>query len=282
VLPAFFISRKIGIIIVMKIGIFDSGIGGLFILKAIRRALPQYDYLYLGDTKRVPYGNRSEQVIYEFTRAAVAHLFQHGCALVILACNTASAKALRRIQREYLSKHYPKRRVLGVIIPTVEAVAENRKIKRVGVLATSGTVSSGAYLREFKKANPKQKIFQQAAPLLVPLVESGELQFSRPILRNYLQPLLRRRVEAVVLGCTHYPILKNRIQTLVGKKIKVVSQDALVARRLVDYLQRHPEIEKLLAKKSQLRLIVTDVTPAMQGLTRKWFGSRVALRLVKL
>ncbi len=170
----------------MKIGVFDSGLGGLFVTRALVKNLPQYHYMYLGDTQRVPYGNRSQETVYQFLHEAVDYLFAHGCELIIVACNTASAEALRRVQREYLPTHYPKRRVLGIIIPTAEAALKDSKIKRVGVLATQGTVGSGAYVRELKKIRPGVTIFQEAAPLLVPLVESNAAQFADPILRSYL------------------------------------------------------------------------------------------------
>jgi len=253
----------------MKIGVFDSGLGGLILLKAITQKLPQYDYVYLGDTKRVPYGNRSQTTIYEFTRQAVDFLFKKNCQLIIVACNTASALALRRIQREYLPKHYPNRRVLGVIIPTAEAAAD---LSSVGVLATESTVASKSFVRELAKLAPRIKIWQQAAPLLVPLAESGELKLAGPILKSYLAPLLKHKPQGIILGCTHYPVFKPQIKRLAAG-VKLISQDELVPAKLAHYLARHPEIERRLTKRSNRELFVTDLTENIQAKIREWFGS---------
>ena len=266
----------------MKIGVFDSGLGGLFVTRALVKNLPQYDYVYLGDTQRVPYGNRSHETIYIFLREAVDHLFAHGCELIIVACNTASAEALRRIQREYLPAHYPKRRVLGIIIPTAEAALKDPKIKRVGVLATQATVASGAYVRELKKIRPDVKIFQQAAPLLVPLVENNAIQFAEPILRSYLQPLLQKNIDVLLLGCTHYPILKKQIKNICGRDIKVIAQDEIISAKLAAYLRHHPEIEKKLGKHRRREFLVTDLTDATKTLSKKWFGGNIKFRVIRL
>ncbi len=280
----------------MRIGIFDSGLGGLIILKKIVEKLPQYDYLYLGDTKRVPYGNRSQKTIYELTREAVDYLFKKNCQLIILACNSASSQALRKIQKEYLPRHYPSRRVLGVIRPTVEAVAQNKHakaltnrhtridntIKRVGVLATSSTIDSSVFVKEIKKLNPKIKVFQQAAPLLVPLVENDGLKWSEPIIKNYLKPLLNKKVDAIILGCTHYPILKNKIRKLIGRNTEVVSQDEIIPLKLKDYLKRHPETEKRLSKIKGRIFEVTDITDNFKKIAKKWFGRNIQLKEVEI
>jgi glutamate racemase len=269
----------------MKIGIFDSGLGGLFILKSIIEKLPQYDYVYLGDTKRVPYGNRSKQTVYEFTCEAVNFLFRRNCQLIILACNTASALALRRLQKEYLPRHYPDRRVLGVIIPTIEAAADSAKDK-IGVLGTLGTVSSNVFPKEFRKASPRLKIYQQAAPLLVPLVENDSLKFAAPILREYLKPLLRHNVKTIVLGCTHYPLLKNKIRQMAGRpakcRVRVISQDEIMPAKLADYLSRHPEITRRLSQNHGREFLVTDLTESFTKTARRWFGKKIKLRLVSL
>lgn len=263
----------------MKIGVFDSGLGGLFVMWALARKLPRYDYVYLGDTERVPYGNRSPETVYRFLEEAVRYLFKKNCRLIIVACNTASAEALRKIQRQYLPKHYPKRRVLGVIIPTVEEALKDKKIKRVGVLATTGTVRSGAYTREAKKLNPRVKVFQNAAPLLVPLIENGEVKRAEPFVRAYLAPLKQKKVEKIILGCTHYPALKKMIKKFSG--VPVISQDEIIPRKLKSYLTRHLEIDSRLSKKGKRELLVTDITPAYIRFSRKWFGS-AKLRKVKL
>lgn len=265
----------------MNIGVFDSGLGGLTILRAVVRCLPQYNYLYLGDTQRVPYGNRSQETIYQFTKEAVEYLFQQDCQLIVLACNTASTRALRRIQREYLPKHYPDRRVLGVIIPTVEVAKEGRA-KRVGVLATTATVESNAFPKELKKIYPEAKVFQQTAPILVPLIENAALKWSGPILESYLRPLLRKKIDTLILGCTHYPHLKPQIQKIVGKNVRIIAQNELIPKKLKTYLERHPEIEQRLTKKKRVHIRVTDLTPAFQVLSKKWFGKTVKLTVCSL
>ena len=265
----------------MKIGIFDSGVGGLLLLNTISKKLPQYDYVYLGDTKRVPYGNRSQETIYQFTKEAVEYLFKNNCKLVILACNTASTRALRRIQREYLPKHYSDRKVLGVIIPTVEVVAGHKEISRVGVLATQATVSSNAIVEEYKKLNSKAHVYQQAAPLLVPLIENNCMKWIKPILLEYLKPILKHKVQAILLGCTHYPILKQTIRNIVGKDIKVISQDELLPSKLKSYLERHPEIENKLGKNGRIDLQVTDLTEHYLALSKKWLGKNIKSKLIK-
>jgi len=213
----------------MKIGIFDSGLGGLFVTRALTKKLPQYDYVYLGDTQRMPYGNRSRETIYQFLREAVEYLFSRDCELIIVACNTASAEALRRIQQEYFPKHYPKRRVLGVIIPTAEIALENGMAKRIGVLATQGTVHSRAYVRELKKIAPHIEIFQQAAPLLVPIIESNSIKFADPILYSYLKPLLEKNIDTLILGCTHYPLLKPLLHDILGNGVKLIDSAEAMA-----------------------------------------------------
>lgn len=262
-----------------KIGIFDSGLGGLVIARSIVKAMPEYDYVYLGDTKRVPYGNRSHEAVFEFTRECVDYLFRkENCAIVIIACNTASARALRRIQQEYLPKNFPDRKVLGVLIPTAE---ECVKFGRVGILATRGTVASNTFPVEINKLNPKIKIFQNPAPMLVSLAEEGEMKNVIPFIKKYLKPFWNKKLDALVLGCTHYPIFKKEIKKLLPKNIKIISQDEIIPKKLKDYLKRHPEIERLLTKQQTpnesrasygARILVTDMTKTVEKLTKKWFG----------
>lgn len=266
----------------MKIGIFDSGIGGLLVIRAIVKKLPQYDYIYLGDTKHVPYGDKSQEVIYDYTKKGVEYLFKKGCNIIILACNTASTRALRKLQREYLPKHYPDRRILGIIIPTVEAVSKSDQFLKLGVLATEATVDSKVFPQEIKKINKKAIVFQQSAPLLATMIEKGGLKWIDPALAYYLKPLMKNKVNAVLLGCTHYPIVKNKIRKIVGKKIKVISQDEIVPEKLVDYLKRHPELESKLTKQKIVEFYVTDRTPQIEQLAYKWFGKTIKLKLVKL
>jgi glutamate racemase len=240
------------------IGVFDSGFGGLTILKEFLRKLPEYDYIYLGDNARAPYGNKSEEVIYNYTCEAVDFLFKQGCELVIIACNTASAKALRRIQQEYLpdlpspllSKEGNNKRVLGVIIPVVEEAADIKNIKRAGLIGTRATVESGTYEAELKKLNPDIEIHKQACPLLVPLVEEGWIKRpeTKKILKKYLRPLKDKNVDALILGCTHYPVLIKEIGQIMGKRVHVFNSPVIVAEKLANYLKRHPEIDKKLEK----------------------------------
>jgi glutamate racemase len=234
------------------IGIFDSGYGGLTILNHIRQRLPEYDYLYLGDNARAPYGTRSFDVIYEYTLEAVNYLHKRGCILIILACNTASAKALRTIQQHDINPD--KLRVLGVIRPTVEFVPARTRTNHIGILATQGTVASGSYVIELQKQNPELVITQQACPMWVPLIESGEHSHEGAdyFVEKYLTELLTRdpQIDTIILGCTHYPLLQEKIeaflakQTITGQNVSVVAQGEIVAESLADYLERHADIAK--------------------------------------
>lgn len=265
----------------MKIGIFDSGLGGLIITKEIIRLLPQYDYIYLGDTKRVPYGNRSHQTVYEFTQKACNHLFHKGCKLIVLACNTASATALRKLQRQWLPKHYPQRRILGVIIPTLEDTTQEGMTKKVGILGTTATINSHIYKKELSKLNPKIKVIEQAAPLLVPLIEHNAVKYVRPILKEYLKPLLKLKVQEIVLGCTHYPMVKKQIRRLAGPEVKIVSQETVVPQKLKSYLNRHPEIETKLTKGRKREFEVTDLTQHLKANAARLFGKPIKFKFVK-
>lgn len=264
----------------MKIGIFDSGLGGLAIAQAVMARLPAYDYLYLGDTKRVPYGGRSQETIHEFTSQALKYLFERDCQLVILACNTASAEALRKSQQEYLPVNYPTRRVLGVIIPTAEACFEDGPVKRVGVLATLSTVESNAYERELLRQCPSVSVCQMGAPLLVPLIEHDGLKYAGPVLDDYLRPLLGAGIDRLVLGCTHYCLLKDEIRA--RTLVPVVSQDEVIPEKLADYLLRHPEIETLLDRSGCREYHVTDITMAYSRFAEHLLGGPVELQKVVL
>lgn len=266
----------------MKIGIFDSGLGGLIVAHALVRALPEYDYVYLGDTARVPYGNRSQEAIYAFTLEAVERLFAEDCALVVIACNTASAEALRRIQKEYLLAHFPERRVLGVLIPAAEEAVRVSVSGRIGILATVGTVASGAYLREIRKLSPEVTIIQAAAPLLVPLIENDTLKYAPPILHDYLSPLLAGSIDTLVLGCTHYPYLLNEIRSIVGDRIAIISQSDIVPAKLADYLVRHPEINRLLSRQGGRRYLLTDIASSTKSVANTLFGEPVLFERIEL
>jgi len=266
------------------IGIFDSGLGGLNVMKGLIKELPEYNYIYLGDTARVPYGNRSENIIYEFTKQAVDFLFNSGCEIIIFACNTVSSDALRKIQQEYLPKKYPRKQVLGVIIPTVEYAILKTKNKRIGVIATKGTVMSDAFKREFLKVDSKVKVFQNPCPLLVPIVEAGE-QNSKTvdiILQKYLKPLLIKKIDILILGCTHYGVFKNKIKKIIGGKIKIISEPKIVAKKLKEYLQRHPELNRKLAKNSKYVFCSTDLTDRFEKLGSKIFSRKIKVKKVKI
>ena len=244
------------------IGIFDSGYGGLTIFDKIRDVMPQYDYIYLGDNARTPYGPRSFEVVYRFTRQAVETLFNEGCQLVILACNTASAKALRTIQQKDLPEWDKDRRVLGVIRPTVERMDEISKTKHIGILGTNGTISSGSYSIEIKKMFPHITVTGEACPMWVPLVENNE--FNTPGADYFVQKHLNHllsvdpKIDTLVLGCTHYPLLKEKIQTFLPEGITVFAQGEYVAESLVDYLYRHPEMDQRLTKQGKCRFLTTE------------------------
>ena len=228
------------------IGVFDSGYGGLTILDAIRKKLPQYDFLYLGDNARAPYGSRSFNIVYRFTLEAVKYLFSQGCNLVILACNTASAKALRNIQQNDLPNIDPTKRVLGVIRPTVEKIGEISRSGNIGILGTTGTIQSKSYDIEIEKIHPKFNVFSQSCPMWVPLVENLEANGEGAdfFVQKYINQLLNQSddIDSIILGCTHYPILLNKIRKYTPSHINIVEQGAIIADSLADYLNRHPEM----------------------------------------
>jgi glutamate racemase len=264
----------------MKIGIFDSGLGGLIITHSLIQALPQYDYLYFGDTARVPYGNRSQQTVYEFTKQGIEYLFEQDCELIIVACNTASAEALRQLQQSYLPEHYPDRRILGVLIPAAEAAVAATTNRRIGVLATTSTIMSKAFEREIHKLDPEIDIMGQPAPLLVPLIENGGEQWAPPIIKSYLEPLTG--CDTVVLGCTHYPYFKDIIRDQVGKGVTVISQDEIVPAKLADYLKHHPELESRLSQNRTRRYQVTDLTDGAVRLAGELMGDDPELTQITL
>ncbi|TSA46301.1 glutamate racemase [bacterium] len=266
------------------IGVFDSGFGGIDVLRGIVRELPAYDYIYLGDTARTPYGTRSKEVVYEFVKQAVDFLFKNNCRLIIFACNTASSDALRKIQKNYLPKHYPNKKVLGVLIPAAEEAVSKTKNKRIGVIATEGTVNSGAFVREIKKLDPAVKIFQKACPLLVPIVEAGEenSKATELIIGEYLKPLKKRGIDMLILGCTHYGILEKKIKRVVGVKVRVVSESSVVPKKLKEYLKKHGEIEKDLGRNRIVRFYSTDLTDKFTRLGSRFFGKKIKAQKVTL
>lgn len=244
------------------IGVFDSGYGGLTILSKIGEALPEYDYIYLGDNARTPYGTRSFEIVYEFTLQAVNKLFEMGCHLVILACNTASAKALRTIQMNDLPNIDPDRRVLGVIRPTAECIGSMTQTRHVGILATAGTIKSESYPLEVHKLFEDIKVSGEACPMWVPLVENNEANGEGAdfFIRKYIDNLLAkdRQIDTLVLGCTHYPILLPKIQKFIPQGVKVVAQGEYVATSLKDYLHRHPEMDMKCTREGKCRFYTTE------------------------
>ena len=244
------------------IGIFDSGYGGLTILHGLRQMLPQYDYMYLGDNARAPYGPRSFDIVYQFTRQAVVKLFSMGCHLVILGCNTASAKALRSIQQKDLPKLDPDRRVLGVIRPTAEIIGKLTETRHVGILATEGTVRSESYNMEIKKLWPDITVTGVACPLWVPIIENNEADSPGAdyFVKKRIDHIMRLdpKIDALILGCTHYPILMPKIMKYVPNGVRIVPQSEYVADSLKDYLRRHPEMDKMCTKGAKARYYTTE------------------------
>lgn len=262
------------------IGIFDSGYGGLTILKDIRATLPQYDYLYLGDNARAPYGPRSFDVVYQYTLEAVQELFDRGCQLVILGCNTASAKALRTIQQNDLPNIAPDRRVLGVIRPSTEIIGQYSRSKAIGILATEGTVASDSYAIEIKKFWPQCTVVQHACPLWVPLIENNEFEThaGREFIQKDVQALLAKnpRIDTIVLGCTHYPVLQKFIESIVPEGVQVVSQGNIVAESLADYLLRHPWMDSKCSRNGSVHYLTSESTEIFNAQASAFMGSSVA------
>jgi len=261
------------------IGIFDSGFGGLTVLKDIEQVLPQYDYLYYGDNARAPYGSRSFEIVYAYTRDAVRWLFQMGCPLVILACNTASAKALRTIQQNDLPTLAPDRRVLGVIRPVSEMVGRLTKTKHIGILATVGTVASNSYAIEITKHFPEVIVVQEACPMWVPLVENNEFnsQGADYFVKQHIDRLFQKdpRIDTIVLGCTHYPLLENKIRAYLRPEITLISQGPIVAERLADYLRRHPEIEARCSKGGRREFYTSEKADVFERLATIFYGREI-------
>ena len=264
------------------IGVFDSGFGGLDILRTITKRLPDYNYIYLGDTARTPYGTRSSEVIYGFTKQAINFLFENGCEIIIFACNTASSEALKKIQQEYLPKYYPNKKVLGVLIPTAEEAVTKTRNNKIGVIATEGTIRSESFKKELLKLNPRTKVYQMACPLLVPIVEAGEQNsnFTEIILTKYLEPLMKQGIDTLILGCTHYGILENKIKKIVGKKVIVLSEAKIIPKKLEIYLKKHSDIEKELGKNKKRVFYSTDLTDRFTKLGSKFFGNKIKAKKI--
>ncbi len=268
------------------IGVFDSGFGGLSILREIRKVLPQYDYIFLGDNARAPYGTRSFQLVYEFTLQSVKYLFEQGCQLVILACNTASAKALRTIQQNDLPHIDPARRVLGVIRPTVEKVGEISHTGHIGVFGTPGTIQSQSYDIEIAKMHPSFKVYGHACPMWVPLVENRESDGDGAdyFVKKDIDALLTQctDIDAVILGCTHYPLLMGKITKYMPPRIHVIEQGHIVAQSLQDYLYRHPEMEARCAKGGTCQYLTTEDARRFSSLASVFVNEEVDARHITL
>ncbi len=261
------------------IGVFDSGYGGLTVLREIVERLPEYDYLYLGDNARAPYGSRSFETVYEYTLECVKWFFEQGCHLVILACNTASAKALRTIQQNDLPRIDSSKRVLGVIRPTSEIIGNYSQTGHIGVLGTSGTVQSGSYVIEIGKFFPNAIVVQEACPIWVPLIENNEHKSpgASYFVKKHIGRLLQKdnKTDTILLGCTHYPLLMEEIRKSVPEYIQVVSQGEIVAGSLKDYLQRHPEIDIMCSKGGAQRFFTTDAAEDFDNHATIFFGKPV-------
>lgn len=268
------------------IGVFDSGYGGLTILRAIVEKLPGYDYIYLGDNARAPYGPRSYETVYQYTLQCVQWFFDQGCELVILACNTASAKALRTIQQKNLPHIDPAKRVLGVIRPTTEIIGNYSQTGEVGILGTTGTVQSDSYPIEIAKFFPAIKVFQQACPMWVPLVENGEYDKAGAdyFIQKDINALLSNtaKIDTVLLACTHYPLLKDKIQQFLPAGVSVISQGDIVAASLAEYLERHPELEHTITRNGERSFYTTDSTADFDNHASVFFGQPVHSRHVDL
>jgi glutamate racemase len=261
------------------IGIFDSGYGGLTVFRSIKEKLPQYDYVYLGDNARAPYGNRSFETIYQYTLECVEWFFEHGCPLVIIACNTASAKALRTIQQHDLPRIAPDKRVLGVIRPTAEVIGNYTKTNHIGVMGTKGTVSSASYKIEISHFFPELTVVQQACPFWVPLIENNEHNSPGAdyFVEKYVKELLAQDadIDAILLACTHYPLLQEKIRKYLPEHIRLIAQGDIVADSLTHYLHRHPEMEQRITRNGSMRFFSTDDAADFNSHATIFFGEPV-------
>ena len=268
------------------IGVFDSGYGGLTILKEIRKELPQYDYIYLGDNARAPYGTRSFDVVYKFTLQAVEKLFSMGCHLVILACNTASAKALRNIQQKNLPLIDNERRVLGVIRPTVEILNDITKSNHIGIFATSGTVLSNSYPLEIQKIAPHIQVSSEACPMWVSLVANGEInnEGTDYFVKKHTDIIMSKdsKIDTILLGCTHYPLLRDKIEQFTPHNVKIVSQGEYVAKSLKDYLHRHPEMNNKCTRNSSCNYYTTESPSKFQDSASLFLNEEIDVKQVEL
>lgn len=273
------------------IGFFDSGFGGLTVMKEYLKKYPDFDYLYLGDQANAPYGPHSKERVEKLTLKTIDYLVKQGCELVIVACNTASADALRTVQQKYKGKPV----ILGVIVPTVEEALKNSRFGNIGVIGTQGVIKSGAYERELskysvlyapedKRARKEVKIYPQACPLLVPLVEEGLIDHpaTRMILKNYLRPLKQARIDTLILGCTHYPLLEKEIDRIMGKNCLLISSAKVAAQAIEPYFEAHPELLKKLSKGKKRRYLTTDCPERFTEIGSRFLGQKIEVEKIEI
>lgn len=257
---------------ILMIGLFDSGYGGLTVLEPLLRKLPQYDYVYLGDNARAPYGSRTPETVKKYSEQAIEYLFEHGATLILVACNTATATSIRHLQQKYLrDPNVTDKKILGVVKPLVEYAAENTRCNRVSVVGTKSTIASGSYDVEIKNLNPEVQVYTKSCPLLVPFIEENwhKKPEAKSILKKYLRSLKSKNTDVMILGCTHYSLMYRNFVQYMGKKVDVPHPGEIVANSLVDYLERHPEIEKLLSQKGKREYLTTDCADSF-----KQFGNQ--------
>ncbi len=259
----------------MKLGVFDSGLGGLIITKAIRESLPKVDLFYYGDTLHLPYGNRSHEAIYKYTKASMTYMFGNDCQLIVMACNTASAAALRRLQQNWLGDAWPGRNIIGVVVPTLETALDLGHNK-LGLIGTNYIVESEVYKEELQKLNPGISLQSIATPLLVPLIENNGEPWLKDVLKSYLDQL--KGIECLLLGCTHYASLKNHVRELMGENITVLSQDELIPPKLMDYLGRHPEHNDKIGKNGNSEFWVSDLTTGYLNAAQHLYGGDIQIQ----
>ena len=264
------------------LGFFDSGFGGLSVVREVRKRLPNHSLVYLGDNARTPYGGLPAETIYRYTMEGVRELFHRGADLVVLACNTSSSVALRRIQQQHLAVHHPNKRVLGIVIPTAEEVSRLSATKVIGVLATNVTVNSYAYPQELYKIDPAVTVVQQACPKLVPMIEAGNLEHIDGEVRTYMEQLLEQdeRIDTVLLGCTHYALIESTIRTIAPTKIRVVSQGTIVAEKLADYLERHPDLADPVDRSGEATFLTTKYSDQMNALAARFYGAPIVMETI--
>ena len=266
------------------IGLFDSGFGGLAVFREIEKALPEFDYIYLGDNARAPYGHLSQDIIYNYTKQAVDYLFSRNCNLIILACNTVSAEALRKLQQTYLLAKYPRKNVLGIIRPLVEIAAAKTRNKKIAVLGTRSTIESNSYPKELQVQDAKIQVIQQACPLLVPLVEESQedTEAAKMILVNYLQRLKDKDFDTLILGCTHYSFFHQDIAKFFDYNVEIIENGSIIAEKLADYIKRHLEFVSPATQVPQRIFLTTDDTQKFDQAAKKFLGREIKSQKINL